>query len=150
MAYLDEMVAESRRRERRLVVLGDVAVVVATIAVALVAWVLWTQAGGVELVVHGAEGTREVVAGDAVVAGAVAGVGGVGLAWAMMRLLPSGLRWWTVVAWVVLLLSMLGPFGAATPAAVLALASLHVVVGLSVIVGVRWVHRDAPGRAVAA
>ena len=47
---------------------------------------------------------------------------------------------WPVVATVVLLLSLLGPVGGATPAAVTTLALLHVLVGVTLVVGLR------PGR----
>ncbi len=67
--------------------------------------------------------------------------------YALRRMLSgraNATRTWTVIAAVVLLLSLLGPLGARTAAAGVALAALHLAVGGTVITGVR--RAFGPGR----
>jgi DNA-binding XRE family transcriptional regulator len=63
----------------------------------------------------------------------------------LLRLLEArttrGLRLWTVVAVGVALLSVGGPAGAPTAAAVAGLASLHLMVALVLVLGLRAVRR---------
>jgi hypothetical protein len=70
-------------------------------------------------------------------------VAGVLLLRVLDAVLQRGMRWWTVVACSVTVVSMLGPLGATTATAGVALASLHLLVAAVVVVGVRRVHRAA-------
>lgn len=137
MTQLDEAVA----MRTRSTVPGDLAVVVATVVAALAGWLAWAQAGGVDLTVRSAGDVHGVGAGSAAVTAVVVS----GAAVALLRLfearLQRALRTWTVVACGVLALSMLGPLGATTATAGLGLASLHLLVGAVVVLGLRRVHR---------
>lgn len=140
MTYLDQSVRTDRPEARRPRARGDVAVVAASVLAASVAWASWASAG-VDLEVHAGEGVRTVgIAAVAVTAGVVT------LAGALLARLfarsSQGLHWWTVLAGGLWLLSMLGPLGATSVTAGVGLASLHLVVGAIVIVGVRRVHAD--------
>ncbi|WP_315096273.1 DUF6069 family protein [uncultured Cellulomonas sp.] len=97
---------------------------------ALAVWVLAVPVAGIELVA----GTpvQTIGAASVVVATLVVTLG----AWAVRTLLrrrrPAA--WWLTCA-VVLAVSLLGPLGAATPAAVGTLLALHLTVGAVVAVG---------------
>lgn len=145
MTYLDAAIAASKAGERRRTAGADVLVVLGTAVVGLVTWAAWTQLGGVSLSAETGGGTREVGAPSVTVAALLAATAGVLLARMLLSWLPRGLRWWTVIACAVWLLSFLGVLGAVSAAVGLGLASLHLVVGACVVAGVRRVHRDDPG-----
>ena len=114
---------------------GNLGVAAAATLAAVAVWTLWTQAAGVELRTETGE-----VGPVAVVVTSLAAAGlGVALARLLVRR-AGGLRVWSVVACVVWAVSFLGPLSATTSMAVLGLASLHLVVGTVVIIGVRRVH----------
>ncbi len=103
-------------------------------AIALAAWGWWallTKAMGVNLRLS--SGTA-VAPAAVVLAALVAGLA----AWALLAVLERTTRRprrnWTIVAAATLVVSLLGPAGAATAAAGAALVSLHLLVGLLLIV----------------
>ena len=112
---------------------------VATGAAVLAAavWVVATQVLGVDL----ALGTgQQVNVVSVVVTSLVVAVAGAGLLRVLERRTAHGLRTWTVIAGVVWGLSFAGPLRAATVAAGLGLACLHLVVGGVVVLGLRRRH----------
>lgn len=104
---------------------------------ALVAGLGWAAARlcGVDLAVRAGTGTQHVnMVSVAVTAVVVTMVGG-GLLRVLERRTPAALRLWSMIAAVVLLVSMVGPLGARTAPAGLVLAGLHLLVGGVVLVG---------------
>jgi hypothetical protein len=116
---------------------GDLGVVAGALVAAVVTWALWTEAAGITLAAEG----RDVGLGAVIVTTLLVSAAGVGLARVLGRR-TAGVRTWTFVAAGVWVLSLLGPLGATTTSAVVALASLHLVVGAVVLFGVRRVHDD--------
>ena len=99
-------------------------------ALALAIWVLAVPVAGVDLVAGTPAQTVGVV--SVVVATLVATLA----AWAVRTLLRrrSPVAWWLTCT-VVLVVSLLGPLGGASPAAVATLTALHVAVGAVLAVG---------------
>lgn len=119
------------RGRRRLAVLG------ASVLAAMVTWAVLVPLLGIELAAHTGTGTIAVGPVSVAVAAAVIAAAG----WATLALLERvtthARRLWTVIASVVLALSMLGPLGGVGGAAMGGLVALHLVVGLTIIVGLR-------------
>ena len=113
-------------------------------AAALLTWGAGTAAG-IDAVVVGANGQELPVGPVAVVLAAlVAGFAGWGVRALLRRLggdghegRSPGERTWTATCAVVLVVSLLGPLGAATTSATLLLVTLHLVVGAVVTWGLR-------------
>ena len=147
MTYLDQSARSSGPEVRSSRAPGEAAVIATSVVAACATWALWVDAAGVDLEVHAGDGVRTVgIAAVALTAGIVALAGSL-LARLFARSV-QGLHWWTVLAGGLWLLSMLGPLGATSVTGGLGLASLHLVVGATVILGVRRVHADrACGRA---
>jgi hypothetical protein len=118
------------------------ATIAGAVGAALVVWVLSVPVAGVDLTV-GSGSSRQTVGPAAVaVVSLLAGVA----AWALLALLErrfrAGCRAWRITAWTVLALSLLGPLGAGATGAVLAiLVAMHVVVGVTLIVGLAPLRR---------
>jgi hypothetical protein len=100
------------------------------------AYLAW-RAGGVHLTVNSGQGTFEVGLISVLVTAAVVSVAGLGLLRFLERRDPRGLQAWTALACFVCVVSLLGPLGATNLSAGLALVSLHLVVGSSLVVGAR-------------
>jgi len=124
------------------------AVPTALLAMALTAlvWVLAVPAGGVHLEVGQGDRTRTVGLPSILVVSAVAVLVGA-LSRRVLARRRRGVVAWNVLAVLVLLVSLAGPAGAATPGALLALTALHLVVGTVVLAGQRWTA--GPARAAA-
>lgn len=106
--------------------------VVAAMLAALLGWAVVVPVAGVHLVA----GTRPVGPGSVAVAALSSGIAAVLLRWAL-RSRPSGRTWWLGVAGSVLLVSLAGPvLSGATGTALVALESLHLLVGATLMVGV--------------
>jgi predicted ribosomally synthesized peptide with SipW-like signal peptide len=135
-----ETMALTQRPSRRGTVLGDLTVVIGALLAAVATWTLWTQVGSVELTVQSGDDVQTIGIGPVVAVAAIMPVAGVLLFRALEAWLSHGMRSWTAVACTVTLISMLGPLGATTATAGVALASLHLLVGAVVIFGVRRVH----------
>ena len=95
------------------------------------AYLAWRM-GGVHLTVKSGGGTFEVGLLSVLVTAAVVSAAGLGLLCFLERRDPRrGLQAWTMLACFVWVLSLLGPLGATSLSAGLALLSLHLVVGSS-------------------
>lgn len=123
----------------------DWPVAVTAAGVAALVWCLVTQVASVDLAVREGSGVREVNLVSVVVTALVVALAGAGFLRVLQRRTRRGLAIWTVVAVVVLVLSLVGPAGAVSWSAGLGLAMLHLVVGMMVIVGLHIRH----GRRVA-
>ncbi|MBO3102414.1 DUF6069 family protein [Cellulomonas fengjieae] len=119
-------------------------VAVAASALALAIWVLAVPVAGVDLV---AGAPAQTVGAVSVL---VATLAVTLAAWAVRTVLRrrSPTAWWLTCT-IVLVISMLGPLGGASPAAVATLAALHVGVGAVVAVGLdpRRVRARTPSMA---
>lgn len=126
--------AVTRRRVPRWSVPLGAAVVAAVV-------LLVGTALGVDPEVRSATGTQTVGVIAAVVAALVVGYAAWGVRALLGRLLSrradGGERAWLVTCGVVLLVSLLGPLGAVTPAAVVLLAVEHLAVGATLALGLR-------------
>jgi hypothetical protein len=123
-------------------------IVVWAAVTALLIWLVQGPLTGVDLVVR-TGGSLTTVGPVAVVAVALAaGLVGWGLLALLERVTSRGRLVWGVIAVAVLLLSFAGPLGAATtPRAKGALAAMHAVVGVILIVGLtRTSRRPATDR----
>lgn len=132
------LAASRRARARGLIVVGAV-------GAALAGWLVTVPLLGIDLRVQPGGGAAQTVEAATVLAvsltAAVAG-------WALLALLERSTRrartTWTVLAAVVLLLSLAGPLtGAVTAAAGFVLAALHLLVGAVLIPGLRRTSRRA-------
>ncbi|MFC4947321.1 DUF6069 family protein [Pseudonocardia sp. GCM10023141] len=105
---------------------------------ALVLWIVLVPVAGLELAALQGPALLQVDAVSVAVATAVVGLLGWGLLALLERRSASGLRYWTIVAACVCVLSTGDPLiNGVTLGAKLGLAALHLVVGLVVIVGFR-------------
>lgn len=105
---------------------------------AVLVWLIAVPVAGVELVATPVGGTAThinlvAVAGSSLAVGLV----GLGLLTLLERRSANGLRNWTIVAAVVLVLSLGSPLGGETVGAKLSLAAMHLVVGAVLITGFR-------------
>jgi heme A synthase len=111
--------------------------------------VVTTQVADIDLVVGAGARTQNVGVASVVVSSVVVTYAGLGLLRVLRRRTPHADRTWTVVAALVLVLSLTGPSGAGSLAAGLALGLLHLEVA-AVVVGtaVRTAgpRRGRPGR----
>jgi Family of unknown function (DUF6069) len=110
------------------------AVTLASAGCATGVWVVAARLAGVDLVVHSGSGTQTVTLASVLVVSVLASVVG-GLSHRLAERWVRGPRVWTILAVTVLVLSLVGPAGAVTPAAAMSLAAMHLVVGLLVILG---------------
>lgn len=125
----------------------DLVVIAVAVATALAIWLTGSELGSRPLVARTGPDQLQTVGPIMVaVAAAVAALAGVLSLRLALAKLASGRRWWTVAGSTVLLVSLLGTLGATTLAAGLILAALHLQVGLTVLLGLRRVHRTGqPG-----
>jgi hypothetical protein len=122
-----------RIRERGLTV-------AAAVVAAVLAWLVAVPIVGIDLLVRpGGGAVQQVGLGSVVTVSLLASLLGWGLLALLERLVPRrALTAWTVVAVVVLMLSLTGPLTAAANAAVaIALVLMHLVVGAVLIMGLR-------------
>jgi hypothetical protein len=115
---------------------GDRTQAVVTTGAAGLAYLAW-RAGGVDLTVHSGHGTLQVGLVSVLVTAAVVSIAGLGLLRFLERRDRRGLQAWTALAGCVLAGSLLGPLGATDLSSGLALTSLHLVVGTTLVVGAR-------------
>jgi hypothetical protein len=115
-----------RNSDRRLV-----AVTTGAAGLAYLAW----RSDGLHLAVRSRHGTTEVGLISVLVTAAVVSTAGLALLRSLERRDPRGLGTWTLVACTVGAVSLVGPLGATTLSAGLALLSLHLVVGTVLVVG---------------
>ena len=124
-------VRKAQRRRRRLAVVG------ATVLAALLTWAVLDLLLGVDLSARTGPTVR--VVGPATIVPAALLVAAAG--WALLALLEKvtahARRVWTVIAGIVLGLSLVGTLGGTHPGAIAGLMALHLVAGLTIIVGLR-------------
>ncbi|MEU8071375.1 DUF6069 family protein [Micromonospora sp. NPDC048169] len=126
----------NRRRDRLLTVL-------AVTAAALLGWVVAVPVAGVELIARSGSTDQRVTPVAVVVSTLLAGLAGWALLAVLERLTGRARSAWTVVAVLVLLVSLLGPLGGGVGgAAKLTLVALHLVVGAVLITGLRRTGPD--------
>ncbi|ATO13000.1 hypothetical protein CO540_03455 [Micromonospora sp. WMMA2032] len=125
-------VRPARRRDRLLTVL-------AATAATLLGWAVAVPLAGVELTARGGGGAAQRVTPVAVaVSTLLAGLAGWALLALLERLTARARPVWTVVAVLVLALSLLGPVGAGVgSAATVTLVSLHLVAAAVLVPGLR-------------
>lgn len=114
--------------------------VAAAAVAAVLAWLIAVPIVGIDLLVRpGGGAAQQVGLGSVVAVSLLASLLGWGLLALLERLVSRrALTAWTVVAVVVLMLSLSGPLTAATNAAVaIALVLMHLVVGAVLIMGLR-------------
>ena len=121
---------------RRSTIRDDGLVVLVATGLAVLVWAA-AKAAGVDLDVHSGSGTRAVGLGAVIVTPLVMGAAAAGLLRLLERRTTRGLRIWTVTALSVWVLSFLGPMSATTLGAGCVLATLHLVVGATVVAGLR-------------
>ena len=113
---------------------------------ALVLWLVETRLIGVDLAVRTGGVVQPVTGGSVVATALVAGLAATLSAWLLTRIAPRRCRTvWTVLASAVLLVSLLGPLGATSAAAVVSLVALHLLVGLTLLLGLRGSFTTARG-----
>ena len=113
---------------------------------ALALWLVETRLIGVDLAVRTGDVVQPVTGVSVVATALVAGLAATLSAWLLTRLAPRRCRTvWTVLASAVLLVSLLGPLGATSPAAVVSLVALHLLVGLALLLGLRGSFTAARG-----
>ena len=115
---------------------ADGAVALVAMLAASVVWAV-AKAAGLDLEVHSGSGTNEVTIVPVIVTPMLATVVGVGLLHFLQRRTTRALRVWTIIAAVVWALSFLGPLSATRAATGLVLATIHLLVGAVVVIGVR-------------
>jgi chromate transport protein ChrA len=127
---------------------AEAGVAVLAAAVAAAVWAA-ARLAGVDLVVKSGSGTSDVNAVSVVVTALVVAIVAAALLRLLERRTSSGRHTWTIVAIVVWAVSFLGPLSATRPSAGLVLASLHLLVGAVVVLGLRRAHaadRTSPDR----
>ncbi|MET7949290.1 DUF6069 family protein [Micromonospora sp. NPDC005324] len=127
--------------------LGRAAVATGAIVAAVAEFALLHSAAGVDLAVRSANSTRHVTVAAVIVATAVAALAG----WALLAVLERRTNrsrvWWTSIAVVVLLLSLVvGPPSGVGGGAKATLALLHLSVGVILILGLPRSHPEAASR----
>jgi len=119
----------------------NVITVLGATVLGLAAWLVETALLDVDLTVAIGPTLQPVTAVAVVLTALLVGLAGSVTARLLARFAGRRARTaWVVIAGLVLLLSLLGPLGATSPAAVVSLALLHLLVGLTLLVGLR------PGR----
>lgn len=114
--------------------------VAAAVLAALMVWLVAVPVAGLDLLVRpGAAAAYQVGIGSVAIVSMLAALLGWGLLSLLERLVPAhACTVWTVVAGVVLVLSLAGPLTGGTTAAVtVTLSLMHVAVGAALIVGLR-------------
>lgn len=101
------------------------------------AWFLLGPVGGVDLSAHSGSGTREVGGLAVVLTSLLAGAAALALLALLERRTARPARAWTIIGGISLTVSLLGPAAAVSVAAGMGLASLHLIVGGVLLVGLR-------------
>ncbi|HEY7272153.1 MAG TPA: DUF6069 family protein [Actinoplanes sp.] len=116
---------------------GRFAIVLAAMAAASAGWAIAKPLLGIDLTVATGAGTTTVEALTATLVSLGAGFAAWALLAVLERLTSRARTVWTVIAVVVFLVSLTGPLGAVTTAGMVALMTLHTVVAVILIVGLR-------------
>lgn len=108
------------------------------VVAALLVWAIADPIAGVDL----ATSSGRVGLPAVLVVAALVTLTGLGLLTALRRRSARPVRLWTRIALGVLAVSLLGPLGADSVGAGIALAALHLVVGGTLVLGARRISRD--------
>ncbi|MGH3095351.1 MAG: DUF6069 family protein [Streptosporangiales bacterium] len=119
---------QPRLRARALVILSAV-------AAGLAVWAVAVPIVGADLTVGAAAEPQHVGPLAVILVSLLAGLAGTGLVTLLERATRRPRTAWLIASLAVLLLSLAGPLGAASVAATVALAGMHLAVGLSIAVG---------------
>ncbi|GIL26071.1 DUF6069 family protein [Actinocatenispora comari] len=112
--------------------------VAAAVATAVLGWALLAPVAGLDLTVTVGTGQQRLGVVAVIAATLVTGLVGWGLRALLDRLTGRARTVWTVIATIVLALSLLGPVGSAVGGGtVAALIGLHLLVGLVLLLGLR-------------
>jgi hypothetical protein len=112
--------------------------VAAAVAAAVLGWALLAPVAGLDLTVTVGTGQQRLGVVAVIAATLVTGLVGWGLRALLDRLTGRARTVWTVIATIVLALSLLGPVGSAVGGGtVAALIGLHLLVGLVLLLGLR-------------
>ncbi|MGI8329863.1 DUF6069 family protein [Actinomadura scrupuli] len=112
--------------------------VTGAVAAALTVWAVAVPLAGIEPAVRTGGGTQPVGPGAIATSALLAGLAGWALLAALERLTSRARRTWTIIAVVVLVLSLSGPLGnGAHTTATVALAGMHLAVGAVLIPALR-------------
>lgn len=103
---------------------------------ALIAWTVGASLGDVDLVVGTGADARTIGPGSVLLVSALAALAALALAAVLARVAHRPRRAWQVVAATVLLVSLLGPLGAASFTAGVQLLALHATVALALFTSV--------------
>jgi len=120
-------------------VAADAAVALMAAAAAVLVWAC-ARISDLDLVVKSGSGTTVVTVGSVIVTTLVVAAAAVGLLRLLERRTAKGLQVWTVVAVTVWALSFLGPLSATRPSTGFVLALLHLLVGATLVLGLRRTH----------
>ena len=112
------------------------AAIVCATTIAFLVWVVADPVAGVDLNVGSRDSARTVGPAAVALVSALAGVAAVSLAALLARVTSRARPIWRIVAVGTLVLSLVGPLGAATLAAGVALAAMHLAVGATLIAGI--------------
>ena len=123
-------------------VAADAAVALMAAAAAVLVWAC-ARISDLDLVVKSGSGTTVVTVGSVIVTTLVVAAAGVGLLRLLERRTAKALPVWTMVAVTVWALSFLGPLSATRPSTGLVLAGLHLLVGATLILGLRRTHAQS-------
>ncbi|MGW8567716.1 DUF6069 family protein [Isoptericola sp. NPDC055881] len=118
------------------------AVVVGAVLTGAVVYLAGTLAG-VDPQVRAGAGTLEVTVSMVIAVSLTAALGGWGVRALLLRRPGGGRTTWLVLSGAVLLVSLLGPLGAANPGAVVLLQLEHLTVGGVIMLGLRAVEPRA-------
>ena len=138
---LHEGIEDRSSRSRSSATWRDPVIALEATALAALTWWVLTGPLDITLAVPFDGDVREVELGAVIWTSALASLAGAFLLWVMEARLPRGRLLWTMVANVVLLVSLSGPATAETTEAMAGLALLHLVVGGAVIGGLHVVRR---------
>lgn len=112
--------------------------VAAAVAAAVLGWALLAPVAGLDLTVTVGTGQQRLGVVAVIAATLVTGLVGWGIRALLDRLTGRARTVWTVIATIVLALSLLGPVGSAVGGGtVAALIGLHLLVGLVLLLGLR-------------
>ena len=108
--------------------------VAAGVVAALAVWSLVHLVAGIDLAVGNSANKQAIGPASITVTSIAAGLAGWALLACLERFSKRPRRIWTITAVIVLLISLLGPLGGIDASSKLGLASLHLVVGATLIV----------------
>lgn len=119
---IDVPMRPAGRRERWLAILGSA-------GAALAIWLAAVPLAGVDLEVRMSDSTQDVGPASVVLSALLAAVAGLGCLAVLRRITKRPVRAWTIVASVVLVLSLAGPVGQAeSTSALVTLVAMHLAV----------------------